>query len=63
MITSHLLLEAAFSELAQGADGPATMRLLGDAQRSKHLMLLHAIRPAGADTGHGSRSPPTGSLA
>lgn len=43
MITPHLLPEAAFSELAQGAGRPATMRLLGEAQRSKHLMLLHAI--------------------
>ena len=43
MITPHLLPEAAFSELAQGAGRPATMRLLGEAQLSKHLMLLHAI--------------------
>ena len=46
MLTSHLLPEAAFRALAQGADGPATIRLLRDAQLSKHLMLLHAIADA-----------------
>lgn len=59
MITSHLLPEAAFSELAQGAGSPATMRLLGDAQRSKHLMLLHAI----AQTAAGPGVPGTGPAA
>ena len=45
-ITNHPLPEAAFTELAEGGGSPATMRLLGDAQRSKHLMLLHAIAEA-----------------
>jgi HEXXH motif-containing protein len=53
MITTHLLPEAAFSELAQGAGRPATMRLLGEAQRSKHLMLLHAIAQAAVGPGAG----------
>ncbi len=45
-ITNHPLPEAAFTELAEGGGSPATMRRLGDAQRSKHLMLLHAIAEA-----------------
>ena len=45
-ITNHPLPEAAFTELADGGGSPATMRWLGDAQRSKHLMLLHAIAEA-----------------
>jgi HEXXH motif-containing protein len=40
------LPEAAFTELADGGGSPATMRRLGDAQGSKHLMLLHAIAEA-----------------
>ncbi len=48
MIANHLLPEAAFRELAEGGGRPATVRLLGDAQRSKHLMLLHAIAEAAA---------------
>jgi len=51
-ISNHPLPEAAFTELAEGGGNPATMRRLGDAQRSKHLMLLHAI--AGAATGPGA---------
>jgi HEXXH motif-containing protein len=47
-ITNHPLPEAAFTELAEGGGSPATMRRLGDAQRSKHLMLLHAIAEAAA---------------
>ena len=54
MITNHHLPQAAFSELANGGGGPATVRLLGDAQRSKHLMLLHAIAEAGAAVGAGA---------
>lgn len=54
VITTHLLPDAAFSELAQGAGRPATMRLLGDAQRSKHLMLLHAIAQSADGPGAGS---------
>ena len=45
-ITNYPLPEAAFTELAEGGGSPATMRRLGDAQRSKHLMLLHAIAEA-----------------
>ena len=47
-ITNHLLPEAAFTELAEGGGSAAAMRRLGDAQRSKHLMLLHAIAEAAA---------------
>ena len=46
MLTSHLLPDAAFRALAEGAGRPATIRLLRDAQLSKHLMLLHAIADA-----------------
>ncbi len=53
MITNHHLPQDAFSELAGGAGDPATVRLLGDAQRSKHLMLLHAIAEAAAGAGAG----------
>jgi HEXXH motif-containing protein len=53
MITAHLLPEAAFSELASGDGRPATMRLLGEAQRSKHLMLLHGIAQAAVGPGAG----------
>jgi HEXXH motif-containing protein len=52
-ITRHLLPEAAFSELGSGGGGPATMRLLGDAQRSKHLMLVHAIAQEATGPGAG----------
>jgi HEXXH motif-containing protein len=52
IITNHSLPEAAFTELA-GGGGPAAMRRLGDAQRSKHLMLLHAIAAAAAGPGAG----------
>ena len=47
-VTNHPLPEAAFIELADGGGSPATMRRLGEAQRSKHLMLLHAIAVAAA---------------
>ena len=47
-ITNYPLPGAAFTELAEGGGSPATMRRLGDAQRSKHLMLLHAIAEAAA---------------
>jgi HEXXH motif-containing protein len=47
-ITNYPLPEAAFTELAEGGGSPATIRRLGDAQRSKHLMLLHAIAEAAA---------------
>ena len=46
MITTHVLPEAAFTALAEGAGSPATIRLLRDAQLSKHVMLLHAIAEA-----------------
>lgn len=53
MLTSHLLPEAAFRELAEGAGRPATIGPLCDAQLSKHEMLLYAIAGAadGADPG------------
>jgi HEXXH motif-containing protein len=53
VITNHLLPRAAFSELAEGGGSPATVRLLGDAQRSKHLMLLYAIAEAAGDEAGG----------
>jgi HEXXH motif-containing protein len=56
VITNHLLPGAAFSELAEGGGSPATVRLLGDAQRSKHLMLLYAIAEAAA----GGETAPAG---
>lgn len=56
-ITNHPFPEAPFTELAGGGGSPATMRRLGDAQRSKHLMLLHAI--AEAATGPRSRAGPS----
>jgi len=58
VITNHLLPRAAFSELAEGGGSPAAVRLLGDAQRSKHLMLLHAIAEAAAgDEAAGETAP------
>lgn len=47
-VTNYPLPEASFIELAEGGGSPATMRRLGEAQRSKHLMLLHAIAAAAA---------------
>jgi HEXXH motif-containing protein len=46
LLTSHLLPDAAFRALAAGTGPPATIRLLRDAQLSKHLMLLHGIADA-----------------
>jgi HEXXH motif-containing protein len=59
-ITNHPLPEAAFTELADGGGSPATMRRLGDAQRSKHLMLLHAIAEAATGPGAGPAAFRTG---
>jgi len=52
-IAYHPLPEAAFTELAEGGGSPAAMWRLGEAQRSKHMMLLHAIAEAatGSETG------------
>jgi HEXXH motif-containing protein len=59
VITNHFLPRAAFSELAEGGGSPATVRLLGDAQRSKHLMLLYAIAEAATgDEAVGGTAPP-----
>jgi HEXXH motif-containing protein len=52
-ITNHPLPEAAFAGLADGGGSPADMRRLGDAQRSKHQMLLHGIAGAAAGPGTG----------
>lgn len=52
-ITNYPLPEAAFIELADGGGSPAAMRRLGEAQRSKHLMLLHAIAAAATGPGPG----------
>lgn len=54
MITTHLLPEPAFTALAEGAGSPATIRLLRDAQLSKHLMLLHVIAEAAGGDDRGS---------
>ncbi len=51
MITTHSLPGDAFIALANGAGDPAVVRLLREAQLSKHMMLLHAVAEAadGAD--------------
>jgi len=55
LITTHQLPAEAFAALASGDGNPAVVRHLGEVQRSKHLMLLHAIA-AEAETVHpGSR--------
>jgi HEXXH motif-containing protein len=53
LITSHLLPRAAFVALAEGAGDLAAIRVLRDAQLSKHLMMLHAVAEAadGSDPG------------
>ena len=53
LITAHLLPEAAFTALAEGAGDPAVIRLLRDTQLSKHLMLLHAIAEAADGSARG----------
>jgi HEXXH motif-containing protein len=53
VVTPHLLPEVAFTELAEGAGGPATIRLLHEAQLSKHTMLLHAVAGAAVGTDRG----------
>jgi HEXXH motif-containing protein len=53
VITAHLLPEAAFTELADGAGSAATIGLLREAQLSKHIMLLHAIAGAAVGTDRG----------
>ena len=53
MLTSHLLPEAAFRALAGGAGRPDTIRLLRDAQLSKHQMLLYALADAADGPGRG----------
>lgn len=53
MITTHQLPEEAFTALASGGSDPAVVQYLREAQRSKHLMLLHAVaaEAAGIDPG------------
>ena len=60
-VTNHPLPEASFIELAEGGGSPAAMRRLGEAQRSKHLMLLHAIAAAavGPEPGRPRSGPDT----
>jgi HEXXH motif-containing protein len=53
LITTHLLPDAVFSALAEGGGDPAAIRLLHNAQLSKHLMLLHAIAEAAEGTQRG----------
>jgi HEXXH motif-containing protein len=57
LLTSHLLPEAAFSSLAEGAGRPGTVWLLRDAELSKHLMLLHAIADAASTAGDSGGGP------
>lgn len=45
-LKSHRLPETAFTALAAGRGDPAVIRLLQEAQQSKHTMLLHAIAEA-----------------
>ncbi len=45
-ISAHRLPETAFTALASDGGDPAVLRLLREAQRSKHTMLLHAIAEA-----------------
>jgi HEXXH motif-containing protein len=53
-LANHLLPDAAFSELAEGGGGRATMQRLREAQLSKSLMLLHAIAEAATGTEPGA---------
>jgi len=46
VISVHRLPETAFAALAAGEGSPAVIRGLQEAQRSKHLMLLHALAQA-----------------
>jgi len=48
-IKTHWLPEEAFTALAVGEGDPAVIRLLREAQQSKHTMLLHAIAEAASD--------------
>ena len=50
MVATHVLPAAAFAALAGQADDPNAIRIVHEAQLSKHLMLIHAI--AEAASGH-----------
>ncbi|MGH3403031.1 MAG: HEXXH motif domain-containing protein [Streptosporangiaceae bacterium] len=54
MITTHQLPDEAFTVLASGGSDPAVIQHLREAQRSKRLMLLHAVaaEAAGIDPGN-----------
>ena len=54
MITTHQLPEEAFTALARGDGDAAVVRHLREAQRSKHLMLLHGIAAGAGDIDAGS---------
>ena len=54
MITTHQLPEEAFTALARGDGNPAVVRHLSEAQRSKHLMLLHDIAAKAGNIDAGS---------
>lgn len=56
MISTYQLPEEVFAELADGGGGPATIRFLREAQRSKHLMLLYALAEAADGSGCPSAS-------
>ena len=49
VLKTHRLPEEAFTALAAGEGDPAVVRLLREAQQSKHTMLLHAIAEAASD--------------
>ncbi len=53
---THRLPDTAFTALAAGGGEPAVIRLLREAQRSKHTMLLYAIAEAAGD-GDGDGDP------
>lgn len=56
LIATHRLTAEAFAELAHGDGDTAVVRYLRGAQRSKHLMLLHAVAEA-ADKNADPASP------
>lgn len=51
-VRRHCLPSAVFTALAHGGGGPAALRYLVAAQRSKHLLLLRAVLRLAVDTGH-----------
>lgn len=54
MTIAHSLSASDFTELASGAGDTAVIRHLGEAQLSKHLMLLHVVDKAAGEVDHPS---------